>query len=209
MPQPKSAALTTQDLKAAKTVDVASAIKDIVTSPGSVSTTNLSAKQDAVIVSSDAAAKPADAPAPKSAEAAPSVLELALSPDKTELAVGEKRRLALQVKSDAPLGMALVTLRIDPKVLKINSVTPGSLFANAKTAPTLTQSIDEHGMILLSLTPAAGSPITADGTLLNIEVEALASGDSNLAFDLSNVHLVAADGRALLLQIEPVKLTVK
>ena len=39
--------------------------------------------------------------------------------------------------------------------------------------------------------------------------EALAAGDSTLAFDLSNVNVVASDGRPLLLQIEPIKLTVK
>jgi len=64
-------------------------------------------------------------------------------------------------------------------------------------------------MILISITPAAGSPVIADGSLIHLEVEALAAGDSALAFDLSNVHVVASDGRPLLLQIEPLKLTVK
>jgi hypothetical protein len=49
----------------------------------------------------------------------------------------------------------------------------------------------------------------ADGTLLNIDVEALTPGDSTLAFDLSNVHVVASDGRPLLLDLQQVKLTVK
>ena len=44
---------------------------------------------------------------------------------------------------------------------------------------------------------------------LSPHVEAIASGDTNLNFDLSNIHLVASDGRAMSLQIEPVKLTVK
>jgi hypothetical protein len=78
-----------------------------------------------------------------------------------------------------------------------------------KNAPTLTQSVDEHGMVLISIAPAAGSTVTADGALINIDVEALAAGDGTLTFDLSNVHVVASDGRPLLLQIEPAKLTVK
>jgi hypothetical protein len=64
-------------------------------------------------------------------------------------------------------------------------------------------------MLLVSLTPAAGSPLSGEGALLNIEFEAIAAGDSSLAFDLANVHLVASDGRNILLQVEPVKLTVK
>jgi len=105
--------------------------------------------------------------------------------------------------------MAVITMRFDPNVLKINGISAGSLFADAKTAPTLTQSIDENGMVLLSLTPAAGSKLIANGGLLNLDVEAVSAGDAALAFDLSNVHLVASDGRALLLQIVPMKLTVK
>jgi hypothetical protein len=115
----------------------------------------------------------------------------------------------LQVKSEAPLGLAVITLRFDPKVLKINGVSPGSLFANAKNAPTVTQSIDEQGMVLLSIAPGSGSPITAAGVLLNLDVEGVSVGDSELAFDLSNVHLVASDGRTLTVQIEPIKLQVK
>ena len=211
MPQPKSAATDTQ-AAAPKTTDVASAVKTLVSQGGNVSTTNMSAKQETPI-------QPVgDAPQPKSmpvadlkpeVETTPNVIELSFSPGQGELKAGEKRQLALQVKSDAPFGMAVITLRFDPNVLKINGISAGSLFADAKTAPTLTQSIDENGMVLLSLTPAAGSKLIANGGLLNLDVEAVSAGDAALAFDLSNVHLVASDGRALLLQIVPMKLTVK
>ena len=140
---------------------------------------------------------------------APGLIELSLTTDQAELPVGAKRQLALQVKSDAPLGLAVITLRFDPSVLKISRVSAGSLFANAKNPPSVTQSVDEHGMILISIAPANGSPVTAEGVLLNLEVEGVSAGDSALSFDLSNVHLVAVDGRTLTVQIEPIKLTVK
>jgi hypothetical protein len=147
--------------------------------------------------------------AAKSSEPAASMIEVSLSPDRAELKTGDKQQLQIRVKSDAPLGTAIMMLRFDPKVLKVNSISLGDLFAKAKSAPTLTQSVDEHGMVLISVAPGAGSATTADGALINIDVEALAAGDSSLAFDISNVHVVAADGRALLLQINPAKLTVK
>ena len=210
LPQPKPAAFTAQDVAAPKsTTDVATALQSIVTAPTNVATTSLSANQSAAITPASDLAPRSEVATAKAKNAESGIIELALDSGNSDLKVGEKRPLAVQLKSDAPLGMALVTLRFDPKVLKINSIAPGSMFANAKTAPTLTQSIDEHGMVLISLTPAAGSVTTADGTLLSIEVEAIASGDTNLNFDLSNIHLVASDGRAMLLQIEPVKLTVK
>jgi Cohesin domain len=211
-PQPKSAAITPgQQPPAKQTTDVSTALKTLVASTADVSTTSQSAKQEAPVTPiTDLVAKsPLNSTSVRSPEAAASIMEVSLSPDKTDLKVGDKQQLQLRVKSDAPLGMALVTLRFDPKVLKVNSISLGDLFANAKTAPTLTQSVDEHGMILISLTPASGSAVTADGSLINIDLEALTAGDSTLGFDLSNVHVVASDGRPLLLQIEPIKLTVK
>ena len=212
MPQPKSAAITPgQNPPAPQTADVSTALKSLVSSPTNVSTTSLSAKQDiAVTPITDVPAKSGDSSmAAKSAEPAGSVMEVRLTPEKSELKVGDKQQLQLRVKSDAPLGLALITLRFDPKVLKVNSISMGDLFANAKTPPTLTQSVDNHGMILISLVPAAGSAVTSDGAIFNIDVEALSAGDSTLAFDLSNVNVVAIDGRPLLLQIAPVKLMVK
>lgn len=210
VPQPKSAATTTaQNVTAPPKTDVASALKSLVSNPASVSTTNLSANQDAAAKPVADQVTPKIDVSPKSPEASPNVISLSFDPDNAELKVGEKRQFGLQVKSEAPLGLAVITLRFDPRILKIKAISPGALFAEAKTAPTITQSIDEHGLVLLSLTPAAGSTVTADGTLLNLDVEAVGAGDSTLAFDLSNVHLVASDGRPLLLQIEPIKLTVK
>jgi hypothetical protein len=147
--------------------------------------------------------------AAKTNESAANLVDLSFSPALGELRIGEKRQLALTVKTGAPLGLAVLTLRFDPHVLKVNSVTPGALFANARTAPALTQSIDPSGMLLVSLVPAVGSAVNGEGVLLNLEFEAVAAGDSLLAFDLANVHLVASDGRNILLAVEPVKLTVK
>jgi general secretion pathway protein D len=212
MPQPKSAAITTsQNPPVLQTADVSTALKSLVSSPTNVSTTSLSAKQDTMLtpVTDVAMKSESNSTAANFAEPATSLMEVGVTPAKSELKVGDKQQLQLRVKSDAPLGLALVMLRFDPKVMKVNSVSMGDLFANAKTPPTLTQSIDSHGMVLISLVPAAGSSVTADGTIFNIDVEALAAGDSTLMFDLSNVNVVASDGRPLLLKLEPIKLTVK
>jgi hypothetical protein len=138
------------------------------------------------------------------------MIELSLTPSTNDMRLGEKRRLAVEISSEAPVGMAVLTLRFDPKVIRINSLSAGSLFANARTAPNITRSIDEHGVLLVSVMPAAGAaPVSGNGALFNIDIEAIGAGDSVLAFDLNNVHLTASDGRNTLLQIEPIKLTVK
>ena len=212
MPQPKSAALaTTVNPPVMQSADVASALKNLVSSPANVSTTSLTSAGTANVAPViDVAPKPdTGSTGVKPSEGSASMIEVSLSPDKSELKVGDKQQLQLRVKSDAPLGMAIATLRFDPKVLRITSISMGDLFASARTPPVLTQSVDDHGMVLMSISPASGAPVTANGGLINIGVEAVAPGDSTLAFDLSNVHVVAGDGRPLLLQIDPVKLTVK
>jgi len=211
MPQPKSVALaTTANPPVKQSADIATALKNLVSSPANVSSTSLTTAGTANVAPViDVAPKPDSSTGVKPSEGAASIIEVSLAPDKSELKVGDKQQLQLRVKSDAPLGMAIATLRFDPKVLKVTSISMGDLFANAKAPPVLTQSVDEHGMVLMSIAPASGTPVTANGGIINIDVEAVAPGDSTLAFDLSNVHVVAGDGRPLLLQIDPVKLTVK
>jgi len=211
MPQPKAPALTSSgEQPASPKLDVAGAVKSIVSPTTGVSGTAAGSKQDVTLSPVVEELAPKSEKTDTSASELPrSLVALSLSPDQSEMRVGEKRQIALAVRTGEQLGLAVLTLRFDPQVVKINSVTAGGLFANAKTAPTLTQSIDRNGMLLVSLTPAAGSPLSGEGTLLNIEFEAIAAGDSSLAFDLANLHLVASDGRNILLQVEPVKLTVK
>jgi general secretion pathway protein D len=213
MPQPKAlAANSPAESPATQKMDVASALKSIVSPATGVSGTSAGTKQDAnvsPVVEELAPKSDKTGTGARSNELAAGVVELSLSPEQSEMRVGEKRQIALGVRTGAPLGLAVLTLRFDPRVLKINSVAAGGLFANAKTAPALTQSVDQNGMLLVSLAPAAGAPVSGEGVLLNIEFEAVAGGDSLLAFDLANVHLVASDGRNILLQVEPVKLTVK
>jgi len=210
--QPKAASFAPSDANNAKPMDVATAIKNVVNSDAHVSTTSASAKETPNVT------PPVEDLAPKSAatdtstkpvEKSPAVIELRLNPDKNEMTVGEKRQLTVDLNSEASLGLAVVMLRFDPNVIKINNVTLGKLFTDAKTAPTITQSPTEKGVFLVSLAALPGSAISGQGSLLNIEVEGVAAGEAKLEFDISNVHLVSSDGRSTVLQLAPMSLTVK
>ncbi len=210
--QPKVASFaSSSDANNVKPIDVATAIKNVVNSDASVSTTSGNAKETPSVTTpvedlapksaaTDTSAKPADK--------TPAVIELRLNPDKNEMTVGEKRQFSVELNSEAPLGLAVVMLRFDPSVIKINNVTLGKLFAEAKSVPTITKS-SEKGVFLVSLAPAAGVAISGQGSLLTIDVEAVGAGDGALEFDISNVHLVSADGRSTVLQLAPMSLTVK
>src|SRR6185295_3423564 len=118
MPQPKAAASSGQSYSTApKTMDVASAIKNVVTPATDVSATSANAKVDVNVTPPVEDLAPKSEPiaaAAKDTEPAPSVIELRLTPAKGEMTVGEKRQLAVELSSDAPLGLVAVMLRFDP-----------------------------------------------------------------------------------------------
>ncbi len=128
-----------------------------------------------------------------------SAAELLLVPEQSEAKVGEHRRVMVFLKTDAPLGLATATLRFDPRVLAVRSVTQGVLSADKSGAPVLTQSVDaSKGVLLVSVVPASGAqPLTGEGLLLVIEVEALSPGDAVMQFDADKLHLIATDGRTV------------
>ncbi|PYT03632.1 MAG: hypothetical protein DMF65_03825 [Acidobacteria bacterium] len=137
-------------------------------------------------------------PAAATSAPAESAAELLLLPEQQELKVGERRRVMVFMKTDAPLGLATATLRFDPRALAVRSVSQGILAADKPGAPVLTQSVDPSGVLLVSVAPAPGAqPLTGEGLLLVIEVEALAQGDASLQFDADKVHLIATDGRTV------------
>lgn len=213
MPQPKAASLAPQT-SATETnkLDVATAIKNVVTPTTNVSSTSVTTKTDAnfTVPVDDLAPKPPVINATPKSEPPPAVVELGIAPDKTDFAVGETRQLTVELNSPSALGKAVVMLRFDPNVLKVANVTAGKMFADAKAAPTVWLMKNEAGVLLVSISPAAGGTISGAGSLLNVVFEAIATGDSSLAFDLSNVHLVTSDGSASVLKLSsPATLSVK
>lgn len=136
---------------------------------------------------------------------------LTLLPRLQEMRVGERRQLALLLKTDAPLGLAALTFKFDPRQIRIASVSMGNLVANAQgTQPVLTQSVDAGGLLLVSVAPASSAQsITGAGVLIFIDIEAVAAGESSFSFDKNNVHLVASDGRNILLDLSEVRVVVK
>lgn len=129
------------------------------------------------------------------------IAQLNLIPANEVLKVGDKRRFAVELKSDVALSLAVLALRFDPKVVKITAVSSGTLFPSGK-APIMTQSIDPSGLCLLSVS-ANGALMHGSGSLVFLQVEAIGQGDSGITFDKGNLHLVAVDGREVVLEFAP------
>lgn len=150
--------------------------------------------------------KPVDASVPTRRSR---VALLTLASTDQQMTVGEKRRFAVDLASEVPLGLAVLTLRFDPKVMKVRAVSAGSLFAS-QNGPSITQSIDPSGVCLISISVPNGiAPISGSGSLVFLEIEALAAGDTALGFDKDSMHLVATDARDVLLDVKQGHITVK
>jgi hypothetical protein len=118
--------------------------------------------------------------------------------------VGERRQLKLVLKTDAPLGMIASSLRFDPRVIAVRAVSHGNIFADPKALPNVTYSVSTEGVLIFSVAPPAGrKAFTGAGVLLNIEVEAVAPGACDISFGAEDVHLMATDGRKILLRVLP------
>ncbi|MCA1613810.1 MAG: hypothetical protein LC800_06605, partial [Acidobacteria bacterium] len=128
-----------------------------------------------------------------------------------EMRVGQRQRLMIFVKTGTPLALAAATLKFDPRVIAVRSVTQGSIFGEgaAGAKPSITQSAGASGQLLALVAPPSGTHVTGMGVLLFVEVEALAAGVSAVGFDRAGVHLMSADGRGVAAQVSEIRLTVK
>lgn len=140
--------------------------------------------------------------------------QLILAPSEAVLKVGETRRFAIALKSDASLAMAVLALRFNPKVIRIKDVSAGTSLTddngNKEGGPSMTQSIDANGVCLISLSNLQrASWLKNSGLWLFINVEALAAGDSGLAFDASATYMMATDAGNVTLDLTPVRAIVK
>jgi hypothetical protein len=139
------------------------------------------------------------------------VARISFVPADDVLKVGEKRRFAVQLSSDTPVSLVMLALRFDPKVVKVNAVTPGDLLASAlpDAAPSITQSLDP-GVCLISISALNGkSAMKGSGALVFIDVEAIGAGDAAFVFDKDSLHLVAIDARDIALEVAQGRAIVK
>ncbi|HMF58057.1 MAG TPA: secretin N-terminal domain-containing protein [Pyrinomonadaceae bacterium] len=137
-------------------------------------------------------------------------VELRMMPERQEMRVGERRRLALVLGTGVPLNSASIKLTFDPRTIAVRGITQGDLAAGARgSAPTVTQSIDPQGQVLVVLAQPDGTSISGAGVLLYIEVEAVAAGESAITIEQDDTRITATDAGSLRLQIAQGRVVVK
>ncbi|HEY8410728.1 MAG TPA: secretin N-terminal domain-containing protein [Pyrinomonadaceae bacterium] len=154
--------------------------------------------QNAVLTSLPKATETSLTPKPLDTKLGASrVAQLSMLEGDAVMKIGEKRRYAIQLNSDVPLSLVLLALKFDPKVVKVNALTAGSLLSSSpETAPLFTPSIDASGVCMISISALNGKGVfKGSGPLLYLDVEAIGAGDAALTFVKETMHLVATDAR--------------
>ncbi|HEX7315267.1 MAG TPA: secretin N-terminal domain-containing protein [Pyrinomonadaceae bacterium] len=142
----------------------------------------------------------------RAAATATSAASLRLMSEPSPLRVGERRQLKVLLKTDAPLGLLALSFRLDPRVLALRAVGAGTL--SAPDGARVTHTLTPEGLLLVSVAPPT-SPLSGAGVLLTFEVEALSAGAEPLRFDADDVHLVATDGRKVLVKVMTDQISVR
>jgi len=140
------------------------------------------------------------------------IAQLRFLPTDDVLKVGEKRRYAVQLNSEVSLSLALLALRFDPKVVKINAVSAGSLLGSQADGlgANFSHSVSPEGVCLVSISALNGkTQIKGSGELLFIEIEAIGAGDAALVFDKGTLHLVATDAKDVTTDVKQGTATVR
>jgi len=140
------------------------------------------------------------------------IAQLRFLPTDDVLKVGEKRRYAVQLNSEVSLSLALLALRFDPKVVKINAVSAGSLLGSQADSlgANFSHSVSPEGVCLVSISALNGkTQIKGSGELLFIEIEAIGAGDAALVFDKGTLHLVATDAKDVTTDVKQGTATVR
>ena len=136
----------------------------------------------------------------RAAASATSAASLRLMSEPRPLRVGERRQLKVLLKTDAPLGLLALTFRLDPRALAVRAVSAGTLSQPADAR--VTHRSTPEGLLLVTVAPSLSAPpLSGAGVLLVCDVEALAAGPEPLRFDADDVHVVATDGRKVLVKV--------
>jgi general secretion pathway protein D len=174
-----------------------------------VAAVNTGVNSNALLTSLNSQPKPIDVSVEK--PSASRVAQLNLAGTAEPMKVGEKRRIAVLLNSDVPLGLAVLTLRFDPRVISVRGVSAGSMFAGTKeTIPGISQSIDASGVCVISVSALGGlAPLKGAGVMLFLDIEAVGTGDGSILFDKQKTNLMATDARDVLLDLSQGQLMVK
>lgn len=121
--------------------------------------------------------------------------EIQFLPALGEMKKGEKTKIAVMIKSATGFRSAVLGLKFDANKLAVRSVSYGDVFGGDFAGKEKSPYLNLNGKAYVSLAPPKDTAENASGILAFIEVEALADGKQEIAFDADVMNIMTADGR--------------
>ena len=157
-----------------------------------------------VAQTSDSAVKPETRTLEVAAPAGPSnaasaggapTAQIVLANTLSQMKRGERAKLLVNIDSSAAFRSAVLGLKFDENKVAVRSIAFGDVFgtglANSAAAPFLNQ----NGKTFVSLSIPQGVVQQTKGTLAVIEIEALADGTPEIAFERDVLNFLTSDGK--------------
>ena len=146
-------------------------------------------------------AKP-ETPDSKAEQPAASAVELRLGGDLAEMKAGDKVKIPVFIQGGGTFRTATMGLKFDSKKIAVRAVTFGDVFgsgiANAEAKPFL----NENGKMYVTLTGKDEKGLIPAGTLAFVEIEALADGKPEIAFDRDLFNFQTLEGRNFIVKFQ-------
>ena len=122
--------------------------------------------------------------------------ELQFLPNLPEMKTGEKTKIAILVKSATAFRSAVLGLKFDASKLAVRSVSYGEVFGGDSAGKAATPFLNQNGKLYVSLASPKNTAENSSGILAYIEVEALADGKQEIAFDTDLMTIMSAEGKS-------------
>ncbi len=141
--------------------------------------------------------KPMTLPLIENAEtnAATPKAEVQFLPSLPEMKKGEKTKIAVLIKSATGFRSTVMGLKFDATKLAVRTISYGEVYGEM-AGKTATPFLNLNGKLYVTLSSAKDTSENASGILAYIEVEALADGKQEIAFDPDMMNIVSSDGKA-------------
>lgn len=131
--------------------------------------------------------------APKSNQA---TADLQILPTLSEMKTGEKVKLAVMIKSATAFRSAILGLKFDATKVAVRSVGYGDVFGANLAQTAATPFVNQNGKMFVSLASPKDVAESSSGVLAYVEIEALADGKPEIAFDADILRMTTADGKS-------------
>lgn len=121
--------------------------------------------------------------------------ELQLLSPVNEMKAGETTRIAVLIKSPKAFRSAVLGLKFDSKKLAVKAITLGEIFGQAFAQKQITPFLNQGGKTYATLSVSQDVGGDSSGVLAYIEIEAIAAGTHEIAFDRDVVNFLTAKGQ--------------